>query len=163
MSSFFAGSSAAGAGGGASTTTPLTVVNLPGGSSAQFRLDEVLEEEEEEAGLTADAEVGGGDEAVTPATGLTSEVEVPGGVKSPMARKRTRRRSSSDISSASLGSFAPAVGGSATNAFSRARTTAAATGGSSWHGPNPDQADGGVAIGGWGVPEHHDLQAFVRW
>lgn len=158
-----------------------------GCSSSQFRLDEVLEEEDEEIIFDVPksaqqeepkSEIFGLDqeETVSGGTGLDCE-PAPGnstsGQKSPatLRRKRGRRRSSSDSNGSLAVQYAQsqsqpgAVGSSmaSTGLSGRTRpvssTMALADWGGSWHGTN-----GGRALGrGWGVPEHHDLQAFVRW
>lgn len=129
---------------------------LGGGTSTQYRLDEVVEEEDEEGGSQSDAEstahqtAGGGRQG--------SEAK---GLKSPAARKRTRRRSSSDIIPDSPDKYG--VVGSAVESANGVSAKSQPTTGS-WHGPNGSGTAGvATAVGGWGVPEHHDLQAFVRW
>lgn len=136
-----------------------------GGPSSQFRLDEVLEDVEEEDGARNGEEQTEIDEGVALGTESGGVVEGEhGGVwgKSPV-RRRGRRRSSSDLSAGSLGSFNAVFGnggGGAAAGVPRARA-GQSVGGSSWHGPNNCSRSAGVG-GGWGVPEN-DLHAFVRW
>ncbi|CAM9961196.1 unnamed protein product, partial [Ectocarpus fasciculatus] len=131
---------AAGGGGGAN-------------SSSQFRLHEVLEEDEGEEQASQVA-VGEEDTVVAEEeAGAGSEPEASA------FRRRPRRRSSSDISSGSVGG----TGASGASALPKSRP--AGGGGGSWHDPNGGgrSSDGFNVGGGWGLPEHHDLQAFVRW
>lgn len=167
MSSFFAGSSAAGGVGGGPPSAPSTTAAvIAGASPSPFRLYEVLEEEEEEEGregLEASVECS---EAAAGGAGSSLEAEAAGGHRSPIARKRARRRSSSDISNVSLGGFGAGVGGTTASATagSRPMMASAGSGGGSWHEANGGQTSRSLTVGGgWGVPEHHDLQAFVQW
>lgn len=177
--------------GAASASTAAGVAAGGGTSSSSFRLDEVVEEEEEEEADDDDdddddagererlalqeardeEEENGVEVYQTDATAAAAAADAesaagPGSETELSAPKKVpRRRSGSDIDSnnGSLG----ASGGSSLSAFSRFRTAGGGGGGSGlWHDSNGGRlaADEDLDVGGgWGVPEHHDLQAFVQW